>query len=308
MQLNIKLKELLRLHDESVQEIGLTSSLGDNYLLSKNPLFKKIRLDSKKLGYSYTTDDFCFYNVLPYASLPQILMHKKIPYFDNVTVLREIEKLHPNKFTCAELIKVKSNYALHESSHCLADFYLSALSFDSLSIPEEGKKALKLVMAESFANSVESLANVFNATAEARLFYDLNSYMSHTKKVNTALQQSIDQIGLEQTFQLMYVSYLYSNILTPEVSTKLFHQILDLVLKDKADVKIAMNSAAIRRMFNHAFELSLDFRVQTTGFFCAFSGLNTPLEKLFNFNLCNILEKHNLIQNFFKKTSPIFRM
>lgn len=308
MSLKNKLYDLLRWHDDQVAKPALTYSLGDAYLYKSNPVFKNIRDHFLTLNYSYTQEDFCHYQVLPYASLPAILKEKKVPYFDNVTVLREIEKLHPKRFTCGELIKVKSNYTLHESSHCIADHYLKNFNINnflsSVATSADSKKAFKLIMAESFANAVESFANVYNLSSEQRLFYELNSYVTHNKKINSALQECLDILGSEVTFQLIYISYLYANCLKSPPSTNIFQQIIEPLIFNEALRKKAIDSPSVRKIFNHGFELSLDFRLQTTGFFLSYSGINTPLMKVLDLDILAILKNSIVIQDFLANAQP----
>ncbi len=305
--LQLKLHDLLKLHDQHTST--LPQSLGDGYLYQHNAAFKNTRDHFLKLKGQFTTEDFCHYHVFPYASLPQILKAKKVPYSDNVTVLREIENLHPKRFTCAELIKVKSNYTLHESSHCVADYYLekivSGQYLNNLKLSSESKKAFRFIMAESFANSVESFANIYNKDPEQRLFYELNSYVTHSKKTNLNLQHTVDLIGPKQTFALIYISYLYSNCLLKEPSAKQFLQILEWVIPDPILQKKVQDSVSLRKLFSHGFELSLDFRLQTTGFFCAYSGLNTPLDKLLNIDILDVLKNSNCVHDFLLCTQPV---
>lgn len=308
MSLQKKLHEILALHDQNQQKDTLPLSLGDSFLFNHNSVFKNIRQHSLKLGYSFTTNDFCHYNVLPYASLPKILQEKKVPYSDNVSVLRDIELRFPNRFRCEELVKVKSNYTLHESSHCVADHYLKEPTFDPRDlhlIPSaNSQKAFKLIMAESFANAIESIANAYNLTPEQRFFYELNSYVTHNKKVNTHLLHTLELIGLKNTFQLIYISYLFSNSLNPDVSHQVFLQILKHVLQEQAVFNKAKDHPAPKKLFSHGFELSLDFRLQTTGFFCAYSGLNTPLQQLLKWDTLELVIKSNAIKKFLDLTCP----
>ena len=308
MSLQKKLFEVINLHDENQQKETLPLSFGDSFLYSHNLIFKNIRDHSLKLGYLFTTDDFCHYNVLPYASLPFILKEKKVPYSDNVTVLRDIEIRFPKRFRCEELVKVKSNYTLHESSHCVADHYLKNIQFDSTIlrlIPNENsQKAFKLIMAESFANTVESIANAYNLTPEQRFFYELNSYVTHNKKVNSNLLQTLELIGLKKTFYLIYISYIFSNSLNADVSHQVFLKLLQRILPEPSAYSKAKDHPALKKLFSHGFELSLDFRLQTTGFFCAYSGLNTPLQQLLKWDTLEIITQSDAIKKFLDLCSP----
>lgn len=301
-----KLKDFLKLHDENQMPQGIKNSLGDSYLYKNNFIFKSIRDQFLQLGFTYTDKDFCHYTVLPYASLNSILKEKKVPYFDNVTAVKEIENLHPGLFTCNDIIKVKPNYTLHESSHCIVDHFLKDIHLEDTALSSEGKKAFKLILAEAFANTVESLANLPNSTIEQRLFFELNSYAIHTKKVNQSLQQATELLGPKLTFHLVYISYLYSNCLFPELPTKAFQSVLELIIEDSALLKKAKDSQGVRKLFNHAFELSMDFRLQTTGFYCAYSGIKTDILKLLNIDIQSIYTKSKSIKTLLKRLDSIF--
>ncbi len=312
VNLKIKLSELLSLHQSCLPRAGLAKCLGDGYLYQNNHLFRSVRDEFLKLGYSLTTDDFCHYAVLPYASLPTILKEKKVPYFDNVTVLQEIEALHPNLFNCEELIKVKSNYTLHEAAHCLAANNLKDYSAERLSkvsnLHPESKQVFKIILAESFANTVESFANLYNQSSELRLFFEMNSYINHNKKMNSSLLQCCDLLGNQNTFRLMFISYLYSNCLYPELPQKMYSEILGFLIPDAALAKKALDSSSPRKVFNHASQLSLDFRVQTTGFFCAYSGYKMPLHQLLKIDIVEILKKTDVVQEFLNSKNNVFRL
>lgn len=301
-----KLRDFLKLHDEAYTPQGIKLSLGDSYLYKHNPVFRNIRDEFFKAGYTYTDKDFCHYAVMPYASLKAILKEKKVPYFDNVTVLKEIEAQQPGRFTCNDILKVKPNYTLHESSHCVVEHFLKDVTLNEASLSNEGKQAFKMIMAEAFANTVETLANLPNHSLEQRLFFELGSYAIHPKKVNQMLQQATETIGARLVFHLVYVSYLYSNCLYPEPNSKALNYILDLLIADEGLRKKATDSQSVRKLFNHAFELSLDFRTQTTSFYCAFSGLKTNIDQLLNIDINNIYLKTPYITNLLKRFEPVF--
>lgn len=304
--MSLKLHDFLKLHDEAKHPQALIKSLGDSYLYRHNPVFKNVRDEFLKLGFTLTDQDFCHYNVLPFASLATILKEKKVPYFDNVTVLKEIESAHPKKFGIHDLIKVKSNYTLHESSHCLADSFIKSLQLEDTGLSTEAKKAFKLVLAEAFANTVETIANLANDTNEKRLFFELNSYAIHPKKVNQILEQTTELLGAKLTFHLIYISYLYSNCLYTELNNKTYQQVIDAVIKDANLNKKVKESAPARKMFNHAFELSLDFRLQTTRFYGAFSGIQGDVHKLLQIDIISLYAKSKSIPNFLNHFNFIF--
>lgn len=309
--MNTKLSELLKLHDSAKSSASLPKSLGDAYLHQHNPVYRSIRAEFLRLGYSYTTEDFCHYTVLPYASLGAILEKRKVPYFDNVSVLREIESKHPGKFLVDELVQVKSNYVLHEASHCVAHELLKGLVLDAKgstakSLSAEESKALRLMMTESFANSVEALANTFNGTPELRFFHSVNSYCIHDKKAAVSFKQAIDLVGIKAAFRLLFVAYLYSNCLHSELSRTQFQDLLTLTLDDVEVLRKALDSPHVRKLVYYAFELNSDFRFQTSGFYLAYSGLALDVRKLSQIDLLGILRGAPSMRDFLQKTQNFF--
>lgn len=308
--LDLKVQRLLHLHDEAAAGTKETISqvFGDGFLYQTNKIYNRIRKKFLASGFTITDTDFCHYVVLPYASLTQILQAKKIPYSDNVTVFRDIEKQRSGHFCIGDIPKVKSNYLLHEASHCIADSVLETNDFNfknHFSDPEQAILFPYLLM-ESFANSTESFANAFSTSAEEKLFYDLNSYVTHSKKVDSQLRYCLETFGEKDTFTLIYISYLCANLLIPEQSTKQLLQLLVAAGLSEAVTKKMLESPKAKGLFAHGYELNLDFRLQTTGFFCALIGLKSPLEKLIAIDLVTVLKKTKCVQKFLSCTHFLF--
>ncbi len=307
MRARVKLQKLLTVHNENLGANSLVNSLGDGYLLSHSHIFRNIRQEFAKFGYTLTTEDFCHYAVMPYLSLPKILDEKRVPYFDNVTVLEDLERRHPGRFYCDEILMVRPNHCLHESSHCIADVVLKSLICESNFLSAEQNLVLKLILAEAFANSVESLANLSNRSILQKLFFDLNSYVTHDGPTETLFQKAKDLLGLENLSALVYVSYIFSNCLQPKIHQKNFLPLVELLIADSALAKKASESAAVHKVFNHAMDLSVEFRLQTTGFYCSLMGAKTDVRKLLSFDVANLLGKTSVIQDFIDSTLQIFR-
>ncbi len=296
--------EILNLNRSSQNLRTLHKAIGDSFLFEHNTLYKNIRIEFLKFGYSFTTEDFCHYVAMPFLSLPEILKQKKVPYFDNTTPLQLIEKAHPQKFRCEEIIKPKTNHMLHESSHCLAEEYLKkiALKIDFLS--KEQNLTLQMIMAESFANTVESVCNYWNTTAEQRLLFEMNSYVIHYKKISQALSETIDLMGIKNTFAFIYISYLCSNCLLNEISQNQFTKLVQSFFDSDISEIILKNKSCLK-IFNHAFELSMDFRLQTTGFYCQMAGLKADLFKLVDIDLVMLMTKTRTVQNFLSQSEHL---
>ncbi len=299
MQSQLIVFEILKLHDSFQNSAILEKSIGDGYLYQNNPLYRNVRNEFLKYGYTCTTEDFCHYVAMPFLSLAEIIKKKKVPYFDNATPIKMIEQLHPKKFSCEEIIKPKTNHVLHESSHCIAEEYLKIINVKNDIITKEQTIALQMILAESFANTVESICNYWNTTPEQRLFYEMNSYIIHYSKISHALKETVQLIGMKNSFALVYLSYLCSNCLLNEISQTQMSKLISAYFDLKTSEVILKNKCCTK-IFNHAFELSMDFRLQTTGFYCQMAGLKSDLFKLVDIDLVLLISKTSVIQNFLK--------
>ena len=304
MQSQLTVCQILDLHSSVQNPSVLTKSIGDGYLFQNNPLYKKLRTEFMSYNYKFTTEDFCHYVAMPFLSLPEILKQKKVPYFDNVTPIQYIEKTHPKKFRCEEIIKPKTNHVLHESAHCVAEEYLKKMVIKIDFLSGEQNLTLKMIMAESFANTIESVCNYWNTTPELRLLFEMNSYIIHYKKISHALKETIDLIGVKNSFDLVYISYLCSNFLLNEISPSEFNKIITAYF-DPATTELILKNKSTARIFNHAFELSMDFRLQTTGFYCQMAGLKTDIFKLVDIDLVTLFSKTNVIQSFLNQSEHL---
>ncbi len=308
MSARVKLKELLLNHENSQASNSLKLSIGDGFLIKHSFIFRNIRNETLKLGFSYTNEDFCHYNVMPYLSLPAILRDKRIPFFDNVTVLFDIEEKLPNRFFCDEIPMIKPNYCLHESSHCIADSVLQNISFEPEFFSAEQAQVFKLIMAESFANSVESLTNLTNTCGSQKLFFDLNSYVTHDDETEVFFRKAKDLLGFEYLYGVVYASYILSNCLQPYADPRKLASILQQLIPDSSLLKKANESSAVRKVFDHSLDLGIDFREHTTEFFCAMMGTKTKVRKLLNIDLSQLLKETNILQTFINSTRHFFTL
>ena len=67
-----------------------------------------------------------------------------------------------------------------------------------------------------------------------------------------------------------------------------------------------MNNKCCLKLFNHAFELSMDFRLQTTGFYCQMAGLNSNIFKLVEIDLIKLLSQTQIVQRMLNQSQLLF--
>jgi hypothetical protein len=285
----VSLKELLDVHQAYSQETPLSGVLGDGYLYANNRVYRNIRDCAIRIGIEYTAEDFCNYRVLPLAALPEILARNKVPFHDNVTPLTRVSKSRAGQLQMSEFPALRpTNYLMHESAHCIGASILGKeLNFSGTNSPEA---VLKILMGESFANTVEALANAYVDSEVHSETMRLNSYlwygMGPRRKTTWEL---LDILGPKNGFRFLFVSFLFSNFCYQELKPKGVRLIHSLVAPE-----ISLNPVrlgVLRRASELAFELNKDFRTTTAKFYFQFLGSEIPLEELLNFNFLSRIFK-----------------
>lgn len=266
----MKLQDLLRRHDEFRTASELERSWGDGVLCARNPLYGAVRRAYVRAGGTFTEKDPGFQSVMPYLGLDDILENSRIFVVDNVSALREIERRRPGRFQWQDLPRPKANYVLHESAHLLAERALGKAWEGG-----ERTRLARLLLAESFANTLDAWANLANGDPELRAFHELNSYAEMNKKTHTSFLRARETFGARPLFRTLLVTYVRSNALAEGLAGADLRRVLGVAFEDEALARRAQGDANFRRVIDYAFELSMTFRVQTTGFYCAWLGLGS---------------------------------
>jgi len=232
----VRLRDLLRKDDACGSPQALSRVLGDRYLCEKNPLFATIRNAVLARGYEFSDSASALlykYTVMPLLALDEIMEHKIIPYFDNVTVLRELIEKKPDVALPVRFVhgSLKSNHVLHESSHCVAYSLLREGKGDAMldrcrSAAE--RFVLISVLTESFANTIERLGSSSPCPNTHAFFFILNSYMDYNAERRPILENALAHFGLDRLFRLGYLSFLYSNIRPGEVSLEMLDRMIEV--------------------------------------------------------------------------------
>ena len=168
----MKLCRLLEIHELHRAPLSLDDNLGDGALYQTNSIYRHIRDASVKAGYKFSSDKNNFYDALPLSQLDQILTKKIIPYTDNVSVLRNIEKSQPRITEWPDLqFHLKRNFIFHESCHAVAR------SCRPEAFPVGAAyQVLQMLFEESYANACELLAvtEVDDKVAQ-QIFYEMTT-------------------------------------------------------------------------------------------------------------------------------------
>lgn len=269
----IPLSELIAVEREFRPHSRLPGNLGDGFLCATNPVFRRIRKDVRRRGYSFSTQDLGGYFSFPLMSLDEAIDARKIPYRKNSGWLEKIEKSAPGRFTLTELKKseLKFNYLFHESAHCIAHDVL----FGGVSVrraPKNADSLLKIFLGEAFANSVEAFASVFAEGEIGAYFLDANCHFRANEREVRALRNGIRKFGPEATVLALMGAFLYSNYLFESLSAKQMGRIANL-----AGVKPQPSLSAIVRI---GLQLNEEFRTKTTLLHLVKTGFPTRIDAL----------------------------
>ncbi len=245
---------------------ALADALGDRYLYRHNPIFAAIRDQALAFGYRFSAEDTPLwrdYQTLSLVALRRILTSKTIPYFDTGAAFQRLVESNPALRLSPGFItrNLKRNYAFHESAHCVADSILRSIEAEMRAIaPHEADRAvLESILAESFANTVESLGSAFrHLPVSDAVFYWLNSYWSCNQKREDVMNRALDAMGAESRFELLFLAYFEANLATEPPAQSIYERIMRYAACTADQAAIARELAGI------AFELNAGFRDSAT--------------------------------------------
>lgn len=296
----MKLSRLLEIHRSSESAagsqgagIGLPGNLGDAYLCKNNVIYRRIRQEAISLGYQYTDRPEAAYMALPLSQLRSILNSRRIPYFNNVSVLQEIEKTIPGQTEWGEIRdNLKKNFLFHESCHAVAH----GLAED---LPDTAP-LLNFLIEESFANTCELIGVVGTLDVAHKIFYEWNSYTAlHENRRN--LEVAMQDIGPAFVVRWILLSYLHANFLFDQFTEDQFTRVLKLAMRGRAVELTLTQMKTLRALAKICFGLDEQFRRVTTGFYLKLSGVRQGVDQLANFVYFAKLETDQVYQDYLSR-------
>jgi hypothetical protein len=293
----MKISALLSIHDRYQPKNSVKNNLGDGYLLTYNPIYKKIREGALQQNFKFTSDRLEDYDSFPLAELPNILSKKKIPYVDNVRPLREIEKKIPRQFSLADIAPLKGNQIFHEAAHAIAHTLIKK----HLPLPKskglqfERSLAFRVLLEESFANACESIANSYATDAIHDEFLFKNSYVMESEAFRKTLRKAISDLGFSFIFRLMLLSFLHANFLKTQSVEQNLIRSLRVAGTSKSEMFPNLTDTAIKqcsKIFRAGLDLDPEFTEFTNRFCLRLIGIQANLQKLFQFDVLANFEKN----------------
>lgn len=252
--------------------------LGDSYLQDKNPIYRNIKEQAVHIGCQFV-EAWQQYLLLPFYELDKIVETKRIPYVPHGRLLRELEAKRPGVFSIDDL-PMPESYHMHEAAHVIAENL-----FTRVICRTDQEKILKIILCESFANTVDALACVFADDEEHQHYLKLNCYMSPDQEDMDVLKRFMGENGFEQTFDSVFFAYAHANF-----------------FRDNPAINQSEERAAIAQMSE---KLDQQFRFQTTGIYLKMAGFDDDIMDTLNFPFMSIYEKNKDFQQVVEKMGKI---
>jgi len=284
------IRRLMELHDQFASQ-GLPESFGDGYLMSHNEMYNKVRTEALKKDYRFSKENDVFYETFPLLQLEYLLSKKTFYYSNNVLALKSLSRTQLSVLDWEDIDgNLKRNFVFHEACHGIVrEFtreHLEALAPPS-GLDSQRRFTLRMLLEESFANTCELLGGMYAGDAAHRVFYEMNSYICEFES-RTYLKKTKDDIGTEKLGLFFVLSYLHSNFLCERINESALQEILQMC--QLADVSMA-SVKNLRALSKIVFNLSERFRYQTTRFHLRLAGIETPFEKLVDYNFMSALAR-----------------
>jgi len=270
----IPLSEVIELHRKFCPPHTIRGNLGDGYLIHFNPIYRRIREEVLRKGFRFTTENVGNYYSFPLMALDEVIAKKKIPYRKNFLWLPTLEKVAQKKFTLSEIKRseIQLNYLFHESAHCIAHDVLFG-SKSILSVAKTKETLLKILIGESFANTVECLSAIYAEGELGFFFLEANCHFRANSKEIKTLKKTIEKYGTHKIFLLLLHAFLYANYLYEKLGKNEIQKIFYLTgSKPSKDLK---------KIIEIGLQLDTEFRTSTTQLHLLKIGFPKRLEAFF---------------------------
>jgi hypothetical protein len=288
--------DILDVHNCHAPNRSLSDVLGDGFLMQSNAVYRRVRSLSVEIGCVYV-EASPRYLLLPFHDLPRIVETKEIPYVPSARLMKEIELSRPNTFMTEEMPMPESHH-LHESAHVIAEHF-----FREVPLKGVQEQILKIILGESFANTVDALACMPATDEMHRFFIRQNGYMHPQQKIMRAMTRLTRNMGFRFTFMLTFFTYVHANFLVGAMSEKSIRRLANQYapqakLSDK-DLKDSQVVCGIGE------KLDLRFRLATTGNYLKLRGFHGEVQHLLNFSFYKVFAGNKGFQKTIEALSDV---
>ncbi|MBI3556248.1 MAG: hypothetical protein HY074_08290 [Deltaproteobacteria bacterium] len=254
----IRLRDVIALHEKYDGGEILRENIGDGFLCATNPVFRNIRSEFRRRGFSYSLEDRRGYFTFPLMSLDGVIADKTAPYRDNFSWLTKLEARAPGQFGLEDLRKFELhyNYLFHESAHCVAHSIVHE-GHEPAFFEKNADTLLGNLIGEAFANTVEALCSVFVVGDIGAYFITANTHFALDMPGVAVVLRAARANGFAATIRILLYGFLYANFLYRELAGPELSQISQLA-------GIPSDADGLPELTRIALGLSETFRTETT--------------------------------------------
>jgi hypothetical protein len=287
-----KLAELVALQRRYHGARRLRRSLGDGYLYTENPFFRRIRDAALGAGFRYTLDDPGAYFGFPLTALPTLLATRRIPYRASFDAVLALEQSRPGFFSLRDLEQNRPapNYLLHESAHAVAFAAVFGRPRDVRGALGDRSRLVHVMLGEAYAMTAEYLAACAVQGPLHAWLFSISSYRHRTQKKKVA-GELIEQIGLGAMTWALMAAFLYNNFLVDRLRPAQVERILELGPQTAA---LSRDAALVRRLgscLSGLMVMSPEFRLDTSRLFLTSLGYPRDIRRVLAFGPLDAVER-----------------
>jgi hypothetical protein len=178
IMLNLALKEDTScVSDQTIYDI-----FGDSFLYRNNLIHRNVRKKVISMGATFAIDQSGHYFSAPLLMLSRIVGTKNIPFFPTGAVLRDLcLKNISIKLEDLKFLGLTKNYVTHESAHIIFD---EEHQKHEANLSTESERVLAILLGESFANTVETLAYLFDCGSKLETYFIEQNYYHRKYKTD----------------------------------------------------------------------------------------------------------------------------
>jgi hypothetical protein len=302
------LSKIILAHQNQSQPNQVRASIGDSYLLEHSSVFRKVRSTYINRGFKYSTTNYNPYFDCVLFSLNDIFRTKKIFARKNILWLQRLEKQRPGFYKLRDIysIPLQKNLLLHESAHCVAfsEIFGSWKNFRS----EIGSFELipKVLLTEAFANACEILVQITAPKCPIEGYFRwMNVYFHISERNRNSLKTLLERFEMSKCAHLLILLFLYSNFLYKELGKTEVDRIISLVGLDLESGKSELRRNIQNLASEIPFQLSVEFRLQTSAQYFESLGYDKKITKLLSKNPGVILERNTELNSILVNLSEL---
>lgn len=293
------LYELIELHEKSKCKYHIENQLLDGYLLTKNIIARNVRKLLIECNYSISEKGSSAYNAWPLMALDYFLEKKEIPYNDNVSIIKYIERKNPKTILIKdleELSRPNTSTVIHESCHAIADTVLN----EKTPTPKNNNEVIfRGLVGESMANGIETFVSLHSETKNDIFITEAFHSLIHVENdIRNAVSRLKKKATDDDILSILIVAFLLYNLLAVRYQKNLIFECLYLL-----GIETYFNDSDLpdlEMLFNHTLRISNTARVYTAMQYQYFTGINNArlaknYIKNLNFNIKGMLMEKKYI-------------